>query len=79
MNNLNKREFLKTTALLGTAAVVPATSPAAGENAPVPATIPPATDLVDEHFASTSGRRIQYLHRWVHIRFPMDELSGPGF
>ncbi|MDP7442629.1 MAG: PLP-dependent transferase, partial [Verrucomicrobiota bacterium] len=85
MNNLNKREFLKTTALLGTAAVVPATSPAAGENAPVPATIPPATDLVDEHFASTSGRHFgsQVIHHGEQVGYQVTPISqdkaAPGY
>jgi len=77
MNNLNKRDFLKTTALLGTAAVVPATSPAADVDAPAPATIPPATDLVDEHFASESGRSFgsQVIHHGEEKGFQVTPIS----
>ena len=57
MNQLNKRDFLKATALLGTAAVVPAAALTTDEGAAAPATIPPAEDLVDERFASRSGRQ----------------------
>jgi hypothetical protein len=38
--------------MIGAAAVVPAASLAAAEDVNTPATIPPATDLVDKHFAS---------------------------
>jgi cystathionine beta-lyase/cystathionine gamma-synthase len=85
MNNLNKRDFLKTTALLGTAAVVPATSPAADVDAPAPATIPPATDLVDVHFASTSGRHFgsQVIHHGEQDGYQVTPISQdkatPGY
>jgi methionine-gamma-lyase len=61
MGNLNKREFLKVTSLLGAAAAVPVF---AAEEAPAPATISPVTDLVDEHFTSASGRHFgaQVIH-----------------
>ena len=55
MDKINKREFIKTTAMLGAAAAVPTASLAADEDTTAPATIRPAADLVDEHFASTSG------------------------
>ena len=52
MNRVNKREFLKTTTLLG-AAALPSVSVA--EGAPVAATGDPESDLVDELFSSSSG------------------------
>jgi len=85
MNNLNKRDFLKTTALLGTAAVVPATSPAAAEDAPPSSTIPPAVDLVDEQFDSASGRHFgsQVIHHGEQKGFQVTPISqdkaSPGY
>lgn len=54
MDRLNKRDFLKTTALLG-AAAIPSVSSVIAEGAPVRKSSDPDADLVDEHFASASG------------------------
>ncbi len=61
MDKINKREFLKRATLLGAGAVVPAS---AAEDAPAPASSPPSTDIVDERFASTTGRQFgsQVIH-----------------
>ena len=77
MNQLNKRDFLKATALLGTAAVVPAASLAADEGAAAPATISPAEDLVDEQFTSRSGRRFgsQVIHHGEQPGYQVTPIS----
>ena len=54
MGDLNKREFIKATSLLGVSAAVPAL--AKDENPDPPAT-PLTADLVDGHFTSATGRR----------------------
>jgi cystathionine beta-lyase/cystathionine gamma-synthase len=77
MDELSKREFLKTTALLGTAAIVPATVLAGDADAVAPTTVPPATDLVDEHFESTSGRRFgsQVIHHGEQPGYQVTPIS----
>ncbi len=52
MDKLNKREFLKTTSLLGAAALPAAV---AAEETSVQETTIPGADLLDDHFASDSG------------------------
>ena len=52
MDKLNKREFLKTTTLLGAAALPAAV---AAEETSVQETTIPEADLLDDHFASDSG------------------------
>ena len=77
MDKLNKRDFLKTTALFGTAAVVPATALAADEDAADPAATPPETDLVDEHYESTSGRHFgsQVIHHGEQPGYQVTPIS----
>ena len=82
MEKITKREFLKLTTLLGAGAAVPAV---AAEDAPAPATISPATDLVDEHFASTSGRHFgsQVIHHGEEDGYQVTPISqdkaSPGY
>jgi cystathionine beta-lyase/cystathionine gamma-synthase len=82
MDQLNKREFLKMTSLLGAGAAVP--SLAAGY-ATGPATIPPAADLVDEHFDSTSGWHFgsQVIHHGEQDGYQVTPISqdkcAPGY
>jgi len=82
MDKLNKREFLKMTSLLGAGAAIPAV---AAEDAPTPAAIPPATDLVDEHFTSNSGRRFgsQVIHHGEQPGYQVTPISqdkaAPGY
>ena len=52
MDKLNKREFLKTTTLLGAAAFPAAV---AAEETSVQETTVPGADLLDDHFTSESG------------------------
>ncbi len=85
MDKLNKREFIKTTAMIGAAVVVPAASLAAAEDVVAPATIPPATDLVDKHFASTTGRHFgsQVIHHGEQDGYQVTPISqdkaAPGY
>jgi len=77
MNQLNKREFLKATALLGTTAVVPAASLAADEDTAAPVNFDPAENLVDERFASRSGRQFgsQVIHHGEQPGYQVTPLS----
>ncbi|MBP90377.1 MAG: hypothetical protein CMJ64_27340 [Planctomycetaceae bacterium] len=81
---MDKRDFLKTTALMGTAAVVPATSLAADAEA-VASAIPSAADLVDEHFESASGRHFasQVIHHGEQPGYQVTPVSqdkaAPGY
>ena len=74
MDYQNKRDFLKTTALLGAAAAVPAI---AAEETPARAATPPATDLVDEHFTSASGRQFgsQVIHHGEQNGYQVTPIS----
>ena len=82
MDKLNKREFLKMTSLLGAGAAIPAV---AAEDAPTRAAVPPATDLVDEHFTSNSGRRFgsQVIHHGEQPGYQVTPISqdkaAPGY
>jgi methionine-gamma-lyase len=85
MDKINKREFIKSTAMIGAAAVVPAASLSAAEDVDAPATIPPATDLVDKHFASTTGRHFgsQVIHHGEQDGYQVTPISqdkaAPGY
>ncbi len=88
MDNLNKREFLKRASLLGAGAAVPAiaTSPmVASEDTATAEAIPPATDLVDENFESTSGRHFgsQAIHHGEQAGYQVTPISqdkaAPGY
>ncbi|MDH3718768.1 MAG: PLP-dependent transferase [Planctomycetota bacterium] len=74
MGNLNKREFLKMTSLLGAAAAVPAF---AAEDALAQATFPPVRELVDEHFTSSSGRHFgsQVIHHGEQPGYQVTPIS----
>ncbi len=82
MDKLTKREFLKMTSMLGAGAVVPTF---AAEGVPAPAAIVPATDLVDEHFTSTSGRHFgsQVIHHGEQNGYQVTPISqdkaAPGY
>ena len=82
MDKLTKREFLKMTSMLGAGAVAPTF---AAEGVPAPAAIPPATDLVDEHFTSTSGRHFgsQTIHHGEQNGYQVTPISqdkaAPGY
>ena len=82
MDNLNKREFLKTTTLLG-AAAIPATLTA--ENASAHEPIASDTDLTDVRFRSDSGWHIgsQAIHHGEQKGFQVTPISqdkcAPGY
>jgi methionine-gamma-lyase len=82
MANLNKREFLKMTSLLAAGAAV---LTFAAEDPPAPATIPPAADLVDERFSSSSGRHFgsQVIHHGEQNGYQVTPISQdkavPGY
>lgn len=82
MNNLNKREFLKVTSLLGAGAAVPVI--AAGDLA-TPHADPPAGSLLDANFTSNSGRRFgsQVIHHGEQNGFQVTPISqdkaAPGY
>jgi methionine-gamma-lyase len=72
VGDLNKREFLKMTSLLG---ALPAFPAIAAEDAPVPPDV--TKDLVDERFASTSGRHFgtQVIHHGEQNGFQVTPIS----
>lgn len=74
MDKLSKREFLKLTSLLGAGAAAPAV---AAEDTTSPSINPPATDLVDENFASTSGRHFgsQIIHHGEQDGYQVTPIS----
>ena len=77
MDKINKREFIKTTAMIGSAALVPAASLASAEVVDDPAMTAPATDLVDEHFSSTTGRHFgsQLIHHGEQDGYQVTPIS----
>ncbi len=77
MDELNKREFLKTTALLGTATVVPSIASAGNQGVAAAAVVSPVTDLVDEHFESSSGRHFgsQAIHHGEQSGYQVTPIS----
>lgn len=81
MDKINKREFLKATSLLG-AAAVPAIAAA---DTPTATTNAPATDLLDDRFSSTSGRRFgsQVIHHGEQQGYQVTPISqdkaAPGY
>ncbi len=80
MDNLNKREFLKVTSLLGAGAAVPVTSTAAS-----PAGNPTMSELPDANFKSDSGRKFgsQLIHHGEQAGFQVTPISqdkaAPGY
>jgi methionine-gamma-lyase len=86
MDNLNKREFLKMTSLLGAGAgaTVPTIATAAGETA-TPAAVPPLADLLDANFESSTGRHFgsQIIHHGEQAGFQVTPISqdkaAPGY
>lgn len=82
MDNLNKREFLKVTSILGAGAAVPGI--ASGETPPPPA-IPPVGSLLDANFRSDSGRKFgsQIIHHGEQAGFQITPISqdkaAPGY
>jgi len=77
---LNKRDFLKMTPLLGASAAVPAL--AAGETPALPA---PSADLIDDRFESASGQHFgtQVIHHGEQTGYQITPISqdkaAPGY
>lgn len=84
MDELTKRDFLKTSALLGTAAVVPATIEGEENESPL-VTGALSSDLVDERFESESGHHFgsQVIHHGEQSGFQVTPISqdkaAPGY
>ena len=82
MDKLTKREFLKMTSVLAAGAAVPVS---AADDASALASLPPATDLVDERFTSTSGRHFgsQVIHHGEQRGYQVTPISqdkaAPGY
>jgi methionine-gamma-lyase len=82
VGDLNKREFIKATSLLGVSAAVPALAKDENPNPPAP---PLTADLVDGHFTSATGRRFgtQVIHHGEQNGYQVTPISqdkaAPGY
>ena len=85
MDELTKRDFLKMAPVVGAAAAAAASGLSAQEEGPAPETGSPPTDLLDENFASESGRSFgsQVIHHGEQEGFQVTPISqdkcAPGY